>query len=360
MVRAKQLPSGMWRCQPSFTDDYGIKHRASFTEKTARQAERKALLWQEGLIEAAQTKSLHTFEVAANEYIDTLRATGASPSTIRAYASYLRTAYSSLLGKPVNKITLRDVQLWVNERSAAHTPKTVKNNLGLISAVLKANECKLDLTTLKLPKAIRQEMEIPNDEQITAMLEETYGDDDMYISIALASIMGLRRSEICALKWSDMILFPDGTGALNVDKALVLDENLLYVEKDPKTQAGSRQLAIPSALLQELKRRRNLRPNMVSITPNQITERYSDLRKRFGAPSRFHNLRHYHASVMLREGVPEKYITADMGHSSFDMVKRVYGHVMSEKRSAINSAMDAHASAVMGNAHEMHTNAQKS
>lgn len=359
MPKARKLPSGKWRCQPSFTDEYGVQHRASFTESTRAAAERKAVLWQEGLIEAKQMKLMHPFKTAAEEYIETLRVTGASPSTIRSYCSYMNTAYESLLDKPINRITLRDIQQWVNARAATSAPKTVKNNLGFISAVLRANECKLDLASLKMPKRQRQEVEIPDDAQVAAMLDSVYDDDNMYIAIALAALMGLRRSEICALKWSDVVIDADGIARLNVDKALVMDENGRHVEKDPKTMAGSRQLVIPDALYLELKRRRNLRPNMVNITPNQLTERYAGIHKRFDAPPRFHSLRHYHASVMLREGVPEKYIVADMGHATFDMVRRVYGHVMGEKKGVINQAMAAHAYDVLSNAHEMHTKSQK-
>ena len=102
----------------------------------------------------------------------------------------------------------------------------------------------------------------------------------------------------------------------------------------------------------ELKRRRQLRPTLVSLSPNAITERYMRLADRLNVPRRFHNLRHYHASVMLREGVPEKYITADMGHASFDMVKRVYGHVMEEKKRTIHTAMDAHADTILTMRHK--------
>ena len=50
---------------------------------------------------------------------------------------------------------------------------------------------------------------------------------------------------------------------------------------------------------------------------------------------------------MLREDVPQKYIIKDMGHSSFDMVRRVYGHVMSEKQAEIDSRMNSHAESIM-------------
>ncbi len=351
MAKAQKLPSGNYRCRIAFTDEYGIKHVESFTEKTAALAEAKAALWKAGMLERDDKLKHLPLGDAIDQYIDVCRATGISPSTIRSYVSYRKNAYGLLLNRRIDRLMLRDIQAWIVERAKTASPKTLKNNLVLISAVLKANQISMDFSLLKLPKAKKVEMEIPSDQQVTDMLEDVYDDDDMFIAISLAALMGLRRSEICALRWSD-ITVSDGTAYLSVDKALVLDEAGLHVDKEPKTQAGTRVLVVPDALYDELKSRRHLRPTLVGISPNAITERYMRLADRLGVPRRFHNLRHYHASVMLREGVPEKYIVADMGHSSFDMVKRVYGHVMQEKKSVIHSAMNEHSSSVLTRGHK--------
>ena len=350
MAKAQKLPSGNYRCRVSFTDELGVRHAESFTEETAVLAEAKAAMWKAGMLERDKNLAHMPLGDAIDQYIEVCRATGISPSTIRSYVSYRKNAYTSIIKRRIDKLMLKDIQMWIVERAKVASPKTVKNNLVLISAVLKANQISMDFSLLKLPKAKKQEMEIPSDKQIISLLDEVYDDDDMYIAISLAALMGLRRSEICALRWTDVSV-SNGIAYLTVDKALVLDEDGVHVDKAPKTQAGTRVLVIPSALYDELKRRRQLRPTLVSVSPNAITERYMRLSDRLNVPRRFHNLRHYHASVMLREGVPEKYITADMGHASFDMVKRVYGHVMEEKKHTIHAAMDSHAGSIIGNCH---------
>ena len=60
---------------------------------------------------------------------------------------------------------------------------------------------------------------------------------------------------------------------------------------------------------------------------------------------RFHDLRHYHASIMISVGAPNKYIIADMGHASMDMVNRVYGHVMADRQRQIAEQMTKQAEA---------------
>lgn len=347
MAHAKRLPSGNWRVQATHTDEDGITHRASFTESTAAKAEAKAALWQAGMLERDENKKHVPLGDAIDEYIETCRITGLSPATIRGYVSLRKTAYESIVMKKVDKMTLRDVQLWINSRATQVTPKSLRNALALLRTVLKTAGNRLDFSLLRLPKPKRTEMEIPDDEVVREMLTAVYDDDDMFIAISLAALMGLRRSEISALRWSDISVNKDGRAVLSVNKAMVMGENGVYAEKDPKTEAGARDLMIPSSLYEEFKRRRNLRPTIVSLTPNALSIKYSRLAKEHGAPSRFHNLRHYHASVMLREGVPEKYIVADMGHSSFDMVKRVYGHVMGEKMLSIADSMNTHATDIL-------------
>lgn len=346
MAEAKKLPSGSWRCRPSVTDVNGVRHTASFTAPTKKKAEAMAAAWQEGLIERRNDPKSIPLREAMEAYIETCRCAGLSPSTIRAYVSYARNAFGMFLDRPCNRITERDIQIWINARSKTVAPKSIRNNLAFLNVVLKSEGVKIDLDALKVPKSQREEMEIPSDVQVAELLNAVHDDNDMYIAIALAALMGLRRSEICALKWSDLKVQGD-IAYLDVSKAMVMDEYDTLVEKSPKTKSGYRLLPVPPALLAELKQRRNLSPMMVSLSPNHITDRYFDLSNRLNLPARFHNLRHYHASVMLREGVPEKYIVADMGHSSFDMVKRVYGHVMQERKEEISSAMAVHAESIL-------------
>lgn len=358
MAKAQKLPSGKWRCQAVHVDEDGIRHRASFIEETAVLAEAKIAMWKAGMLDRDYNKKHLPLGDALDEYIETCRTTGLSPTTIRGYASARRNAYTPLLRKAIDRITLRDLQQWINQRTQVASPKTIRNDLNLLSATLRANGVTLDLSVLKLPKRSNTEMEIPSDADIALLLDHVYDEDDLFIAISLAALMGLRRSEICGLKWTD-IRVVDDVAHLVIDKALVMDEHGIHVEKAPKTAAGSRVLVIPDALYAEMKRRRQLRPTLVSMTPNALSCSYSRIASKLGLPSRFHNLRHYHASVMLREGVPEKYITADMGHASFDMVKRVYGHVMAEKKASIHNTLNTHATAILHGTHESTHAAEK-
>lgn len=350
MAKAKQLPSGAWRVRATHTDENGIKITASFTDINPKIAEAKAAMWMAGMLERdADLRNLPLGE-AIDAYIETGRCTDMSPSTIKAYVSARKNAFTPLIKKRVNKITLRDIQSWVNWRSQQVAPKTVKNNLDLLTCVLKQNEVKLDLDALRLPKRRKVELVMPSDEQIKAMLASLREskDDEMFVAVMLASVYGLRRSEICALQWSDIRPTEDGRHVLAISRALVVDENNLLVEKDTKTEAGERTILLADFVYGELMKRRNLRTHLVSISPNALTNRYAALAKKFGVCSKFHGLRHYMASVMARDGADPVYAANLLGHASPNTTRRIYTHVMGDKVIQINSVVDDHAAAVLG------------
>lgn len=349
---ARQLPSGSWRCQPSFTDEDGIQHRASFTKESKELAEAMALAWKAGIIDKVKTKKSATVGEALDAYIETGRCTGMKADTIKAHVSSRNNAFKSIEKRRVQTLALRDIQKWINERSQAVAPKTVKNNLDLLKVALKQYDASLDWNALRLPRGRKTETAIPSDDQVAAMLAElrTRGDDQMYIAVMLASLYGLRRSEICALEWSDISPSSDGRHVLEISKALVYDENNLLVLQDTKTEAGARIITLSDHVYVELMKRRNLRTNIISISPNSLSNRYALLAKKHGVNTRFHALRHYMASVMMRDGVEAFYAAKILGHASPATTQNIYTHVMGEKVIQINDRVDAHAVSILSRA----------
>lgn len=355
MAKAKKLPSGNYRCQASYTDDDGVIHRASFTEDTARMAEAKAAMWRAGMLEKDVLKKHLPLGDAIDEYIETCRATGMSPATIRSHVASRKSAFPLLIDKRVDKITIQDVQRQVNARAKEVSAKTIKNNIGLLSITLKQNGVHLDLSALRLPKRKKHDLVVPTDRQVTAMLDELRRrkDDDMFIAVTLAALYGLRRSEICALRWTDITTDADGQHILTIDKALVRDENNMHVEKGTKTEAGTRKIVLSNPVYQELVSRRQLKPTMVTLSPNSITERYNRLAKHFGADTSIHVLRHYMASVMAAKNIDPVYAAHLLGHSSYETTRRVYTHAMSDELVVANGVLDAHAECVLSISHEI-------
>lgn len=348
MARAKKLPSGNWRALVyAGKDPTGKRKYESFTAPTRREAERMAAIWDAGRKARERDHDERTVKQLLEAYIETCKAAGMSPSTIRSYTALKNGSYAKIADVLISRLTLPMIQSQIDERARIRSPKTVRNEVNLLRSAICKSRKDLDFDDITLPKPKRTEMAIPSDEQIKKLLADVSDDDDMYIAVMLAALMGLRRSEICALEWNDI---DKERRILHVGKALVRGESGVHHLKPPKTTAGDRYLAIPAEMYSQLMARRGLGKKLVNISPNAITERYERVRNRLHIPGRFHDLRHYHASVMIAVGAPEKYIVADMGHSSFDMVRKVYGHVMEDKKRELSAELAAHSANILDNA----------
>jgi integrase len=62
--------------------------------------------------------------------------------------------------------------------------------------------------------------------------------------------------------------------------------------------------------------------------PETFTGLYFKFTKRIGIKLRFHDLRHTHASHLLRAGVSAKVVSERLGHSTVGMTLDVYSHVL--------------------------------
>lgn len=349
MAKAKKLPSGNWRVlMYDGRDPTGKRIYESFTAPTKKEAERMAAVWEAARDARRQELENKPVKELIAAYIKTCEAAGMSPATIRSYIAMSHSAFPLIDDVLLSRLTFSMIQNQIDDRARIRAPKTVRNELGLLRSSIGRYRKDIDFDDLILPKRRKTEMVIPTDAQVKQLIADVSKDDDMYIAVLLAALMGLRRSEICALEWTDI---DKDTRTMHVGKALVRAQDGKHKVKQPKTAAGDRYLPIPETMyVQLMARRKTLDKRLVRLSPNAITERYERLRVRLQIPGRFHDLRHYHASVMLAVGAPEKYIVADMGHSSFDMVRKVYGHIMEEKKRELAHGLAAHSTKILDDA----------
>ncbi len=75
-----------------------------------------------------------------------------------------------------------------------------------------------------------------------------------------------------------------------------------------------------------------MKGRIVRLTPDSITNRFNRLLKRNGIPHfRFHDLRHYSASIQHALGIPDSYIMQRGGWGNDGTLKAVYRHVLEEQ-----------------------------
>lgn len=256
-----------------------------------------------------------------------------SPSTLRAYNSYIKNKFADIRDIPLKELTQIDVQFSLNKEATISAPKTVKNIYMLLTSALSVYDINFKMS---YPKRIKPQINIP-DKRLICSLYDYFKNTDMFIPFLFAALMGMRRSEICALDWSD-VDFKKHT--LKISKAIVTDFSGCYVEKGTKTASSTREIYIPDVLFKILKQKRGI-GKITNLNPNVISKRFHRALRRFSSEKiRFHDLRHYTASTLHALGIPDMYIIEYLGHSTDNMLKTTYLHTIESRTKKAAQEMD--------------------
>ena len=285
-----------------------------------------------------------TVAEAMERYVEAKRET-LSPKTYREYTQTRKNSLQSLHNIKLKDLTQEQVQIAVGIAAVDHEPKTVRNMHGLLSSTLKMFRPDFVLRT-KLPQKKKPDIIIPTEADVVALLSEVKGTE-IDAPVHLAALCGMRLSEICGLRWREVDL---DRQMIHICAAKVTDINNERVMKGTKTTAGDRKIKIVPAVVESLSR--CYEPDKEFVTELQsysIYNKYKFALRRCcpGKHYSFHELRHYCASVMIMLGIPVKYIADYLGHETEDMVNRVYGHVMADKKDEMFDRLEIYYSKVI-------------
>jgi integrase len=157
------------------------------------------------------------------------------------------------------------------------------------------------------------------------------------LPVTIAVVLGLRQSEIAALKWSDY----DGS-MLDIHAAVVPNRKNRYIYKNStKSAASTRKIEVDGILKERLDRAERKCEFISPMLPSSVLRKFNHLCDKNGLP-RFtmHAQRHGNASLMLANGVPDKYAMARLGQSSPNMIKNVYQHLYKAKEKEFANALN--------------------
>ncbi|MCL1789980.1 MAG: site-specific integrase [Peptococcaceae bacterium] len=306
------------------------------TQKEAREAA-KALEKKYG-----SNKNYGTLKMKFGDYADewiALNRSRLAPSTVVLYVGYVKNHFKPAFGSMrLDQITELHIRRWMARKLETHVQNTARKLFFILREMLHdvlkdGTPCK----DIQPPPKGKHKPYIPTEEEFEKMRKDVKGTK-YEIIILLAAWCGLRRGEIFALEWND-INWANGT--IKIDEALSISEGEGYVAKDPKSDNGFRGIAVPDelmALLQEWRSKQKvIKKRIFSGRPDNFSSTFIELREQYRwPPSRFHDLRHYHASWMYNKGIPDHYAAQRLGHD-IQTLKSIYQHIGLEQKADLDS-----------------------
>lgn len=199
-------------------------------------------------------------------------------------------------------------------------------------------------------------------EQLRAFLAAT-ADDRLSAIWHLVATTGLRRAEVCGLRWVDVDL---DRHRLRISHTVTEVSGGLVVQDDAKTRASERSLALDAATVDVLRRwkRRQAEERLAAgpawqdtglvftredgtgHRPKRLSSNFTALVDRAGFPRiGIHGLRHTYATAALRAGVSPEVVSKRLGHSSVVITLSIYAHVFEQDDQA---AAERAAAAIYG------------
>jgi integrase len=325
------------------------------TYRTKREAEqRKAEVVAAGL-ERPSDLTLRTFLV--EEWLPS-KAEKAAPT--RQQYRWAVTGLVEALGEArLSGLTARQVQAFYAELRARGLSSRSRQVIGkvlrmaLADAVKRGYVARNVAAAVELPSGARQgEIRVWSRAEAAAFLEATAGDR-LFPAWALALGTGLRRGELCALRWVDVDL---GACRLAVRQAVGLDGYEASIGR-PKTRSSIRTIGIDQetvGMLGQWRARQAVegefvgrRPELVITQPDGSMIHPQTLALAFKRAVEaaklgdigLHGLRHTHATMLLEAGVPLKVVSERLGHSSIAITADTYQHVLDHMQDKAAEAM---------------------
>ena len=210
-----------------------------------------------------------------------------------------------------------------------------------------------------------RDIEPPSPEELLRLFDAAEAENpDLVVFLVLAAVTGARRSELCALRWSDL-----GLGVVTIARGIVegaLDEAnewrfaghiwpagwergnpTALIEKKTKTKRP-RTISVDAGTMTVLSEHKRLCEERAAVCgvelppnafvfslepdgsrpwrPDVVTRQFSKLRTKVGLPEvRLHDLRHFVVTTLLSAGVDQRTVMGRAGHASLASLAR-YAH----------------------------------
>jgi integrase len=251
--------------------------------------------------------------------------------------------------------------LYREKLDAGLAPRTVQYthttlNKALKQAVADGLIPRNPAANVKAPRPRRSEVKPLSREQVNVLFEAATGHrlEALYV---LAVTAGLREGELLALRWEDADL---EASMLQVRRVLSEARSGRIFEAPKSGKGRSVRLTRKAIAALRVHRKRQLEERMARaglwqeqglvfpssvgtpLSARNLQRHFKAMLERAGLPksTRFHDLRHTCATLLLRQGVHAKYVQELLGHADISLTLNVYSHVLPDMGDAAAGAMD--------------------
>ncbi len=234
----------------------------------------------------------------------------------------------------IKKIKPMQIQELYNRKLETLSGKTVRKLHSFLNRVfkdavknrfMKYNPC----DGIDKPKNGKCEYVLYTEENFLNLLDLVKGTFDG-ICILLAGVCGLRRGEIFGLRLIDIDF---SNRAISIKETMVRFSGE-WIIKAPKNETSQRKIKVPDFVITAL----GNYIKSLSVVPERICSKFKPdayskhFRKLLARHKlehiRFHDLRHFNATIMLKYGIPDKIASKRLGHSQVQTTREIYQHVL--------------------------------
>ena len=351
----RQRSKGTWQLRYDAPPDGNGKRRfVSETVKGNKKDAERVLRERLAAIENGGyvPRDKETVSEFMHRWLETYAATNTSLRTQHGYQAYVRRYIVPYIGSiSLQMLTARHVQeMYADllDRGLSNTTVIQVHrifNQAINHAVRWGTLSRNVVNATTPPRLQRTEIPMWDPETIDLFLEKADASRfrDLY---HIAVLTGMRRSEICGLKWENVDLIHGHLGVVNTLQRIT-DHGL--VEGQPKTTKSRRSIALAPDVVEIFHaiRGRQIEQRLdfselwqnsgyvftqisgAPVAPDMISKDFCAIVRKAKLPHlTFHGLRHAHATMALIAGVNPKTISERLGHSSIATTMDVYSHVL--------------------------------
>jgi integrase len=360
----RQRTDGTWEAILSIGRDpiTGKLKRVSYYGKTQREVMEKAARAKAALAQGTYiTPEKLTLGQWLAEWLATYKAPQVRALTLASYRLVVERHLVPALGHILlTRLSPEDVQRYLNRGRTQLAVPTLRLHLVVLRSALRVAQKNGRVSRnvaqlVEMPTAARPHRQTLTVAQVATQLLPALTDDRFAVAYLVLFLTGLRRGELCGLRWQD-IDFAARTLHVQQELERVPNPNgptpkTILAFLPPKTDAGRRTVALPEECVSALRQHKariateKLRLGAAytdddlvfchedgsPVEPRLLNRRFTQALARAGLPHmRVHDARHTYATWLLQHDVPLKVVSTQLGHGSITVTGDIYSHVTAE------------------------------